>query len=378
MRRHPFPRSRLVCFATLLVAAAFSGCGDPGRQEAVAEARTVRVAMVERVVEPSVLTVAAVVRPNQRALMGTRQAGTVEAVMVRTGDRVEKNQALLRVDARDLEAVRAAAERQKEASRVAWEQARRTRERFERLHDDDLLAKIRLEEAKVRENEARAIFEKATAELEAAEVNVEYTVLRAPFAGIVSEVVAEVGSFVGPGPPLVILENREKLRIEASLDEESAAHIHRGDRIEVNFVASAETAKATVRGIVPAMVETGVGLRLQLILDNPPAHVLPGMVAEVLVPTARAGHVFFRVPRSAVLRRGQLSGVFVVEGDQAEETVARLRWIALQAGDGAENRVTVTSGLRENERVVVGESIREIRDGEPVVIRKDKEGPADG
>lgn len=107
MRRHPFPRSRLFCFATLLVAAAFSGCGDPGRQEAVVEARTVRVAMVERVVEPSVLTVAAVVRPNQRALMGTRQAGTVEAVMVRTGDRVEKNQALLRVDARDLEAVRA-------------------------------------------------------------------------------------------------------------------------------------------------------------------------------------------------------------------------------------------------------------------------------
>lgn len=329
----------------------------------------VTVAQVKTREHQPVVRVAGVVQPDRRARMGTRQAGTVESVLVEAGDRVEVDQPILRVDARDLEAARTAARLQRNAARAAWEQATQNEGRFQRLYEQDLVARVRVEEAAVKAEQARGLLEQAEAELAAAEVNLDYATLRAPFAGIVSEILAEEGSFVAPGPPLVIFEDRSRLQVDAGIDAASAMQVRAGQALPMEFVGIDGTVEGLVQAVLPALEDIGVGLRLRLTITDPPPGLEPGMVAEVAIPTTQPSRPRVSIPEAALVRRGQMEGVFVVEPDTEGQLRARLRWLLLAAGArGVPGRVDVERGLSGGERVVVGDRLDELSDDQPVTV----------
>jgi len=356
-----------------------------------------------------VTRVAGILQPDQRAQLGTRQAGTVESVWVRAGDRVEADQPILRVDARDLEAARTAAERARNSARTTWDRAEQNHQRFRRLHEQDLVARARMEEAEVEAAAARGRLAQAEAELAAAEINLDYATLRAPFAGVVSELIAELGSFVAPGPPLAVFEDRTRLKVDAGIDQSSATRIQPGQRLPIRIAGLDEPVEATVQAVLPALEDTAVGLRLRLVIETPPPTLTPGMVAEVAVPTTRAARTRVLVPETALLRRGQLEGVFVVRTDDEGQLRARLRWLRLgdtvsadalfpqavsvphvpvdrdpagseSAPPGASTESTrargplpadwveVRRGLEGGEWVVVGEPVAVLTDNQPVTL----------
>lgn len=348
-----------------------AGCGQdmapsgPAKVDPVA----VRVTEAETVQRAATVTAAGVLRPNQRARMGTRQAGTVQAVLVQAGDHVTAGQEILRVDSRDLEASRAAALLQRDAAREAYEQALRNRERFTRLYAQELVAKVRLEEAQLQAERAASALRRAEAELAAVEVNLDYARLRAPFDGVVSEVLAETGSFVAPGMPLVVLEDRERLEVEASIDQASIVGLAAGDRLAVVVKGIDEPAEGRLQAVLPALAGSGTGLRLRVVIDDPSPELVPGMVAGLQVPSVRTAPRLVRVPVSALLRRGQLTGLFVIAADDDEAWRAQLRWVALEPGPPGDEWVYVKNGLAPGERVAYGTTIHELADGQAVTLR---------
>lgn len=357
---------RLCPYAVLLAIALIAGCErdpDPIEDQPVVP---VTVFETERIEREAVVTIAGVVQPDQRAGLGTRQAGTVEAVLVEAGDRVATGQPILRVDARDLEAARSAASLQVQAARAAWEQAEQNRGRFQRLYEEQLVARIRKEEAEIQAENARGLLAQAEAELAAIEVNLDYATLRAPFDGIVSEIIAETGTFVAPGPPLVVFEDRSRLNVEAGIEQASVGLIRPGLRFPIRISGIEEAIEGKVQAVLPGLEETGIGLRIRLVVEDPPESLTPGMVAEIDVPTEWPARVITAVAESSLLRRGQLEGVFVVASDDHGELRARLRWLSLGEIDPATGWIEVVRGLAPGERVVYGDRVADLSDGQRV------------
>lgn len=345
-----------------------AGCGQAPAPPEDPPAVPVQIVEAGLIEHDAVVTVAGVVQPDRRAGLGTRQAGTVEAVFVDAGDRVVAGQPILEVDARDLKAARSAARLQVQAARAAWEQAEQNRNRFRRLYEQELVAQIRKEEAEIQAENARGLLAQAEAELAAIEVNLDYATLRAPFDGIVSEVIAETGTFVAPGPPLIVFEDRSRLNVEAGIDQASAAQVRAGLRLPIRISGIEGIIEAKVQAVLPGLEETGVGLRMRLVIDDPPDSLAPGMVAEIEVPTGLPARRLTAVPESAILRRGQLEGVFVVQTDDDGKPRARLRWLSLGTSDTATGRVEVLRGLSAGESVVYGDAVARLSDNQRVTV----------
>ncbi|MFW5816598.1 MAG: efflux RND transporter periplasmic adaptor subunit [Wenzhouxiangella sp.] len=350
------------------------GCEDRSPTQPSPAPVEVTFSLAERVEQAATVQVAGVVRPARRAALGTRQAGAVRAVLVEAGDRVQAGQRILEVDARDLEAVVSAAREQRAAATAAWQQAQRNRKRFERLYQDELVAKIRLEEAELAEERARGAKERAAAELAAAQVNLDYSVLRAPFDGVVSEIIAETGSFVAPGPPLVVFEDRDQLEVDAGIDQASAARLSPGRVLDLEVDGFDPAIGARVQAVLPALTgergEPATGTRLRLSIDDPPPGLGPGMVVTVKVPAGERVRSLVAVPSDALIQRGQLEGVFVIEADAEGADRAHLRWVTRSTAEGDGPGVYILSGLAGGERVVVGEVVNELQDNQRVAGRR--------
>jgi len=371
----PGPKLAAVLAAVLTILVGCDNASDSDRtgNEPDHEPQPVRIAVARSQSTEATFSTAGVVTPVRRARLGTRQAGNIVEVMVRAGDSVQAGQSVMRVDARDLQAALTAARLAQRAARTASETADRNRERFQRLFDERLIARARLEEAELAAEDARRRLEQARAELAAVEVNLDYAVLRAPFSGVVSEVLADVGTFVAPGPPLVIFEDRSRLEINAAVDQDTSASLVPGQALQLKAQGLRQEITARVQAVLPALEPPGVGLRLRLVVDDPPPGLAPGMVVELQLPAPGTDRSFVVIPASAVLRRGQLDGVFVVEPDEQDLLRAHLRWIALLPdADSDDDRsagdtVRVLRGLSPGERVVVGETMDSLADGQPVM-----------
>jgi RND family efflux transporter MFP subunit len=348
-----------------------SGNEDAGQGGAPAILE-VETRVVSQRTEVPTFVAAGVVAPVRRARMGTRQAGNVEQVMVRPGDAVAAGQPILRVDARDLETALQAARLQRQTAQTAWETARRNRERFRRLYDQQLIAKARLEEAELAAEEARARLEQAEAEVGAVEVNLDYATLRAPFAGVVSEVLADVGTFVAPGPPLAVFEDRSRMEINVGVAQAKVDGLAVGKRLQVGIENRENKLEGRVQAVLPALEAPGVGQILRLVVEDPPPGLKPGMVAEVHLPALRPEQPFVVIPASAIIQRGQLDGVFVVEEGTAGILRAHLHWITVTPSSARADtdEIRILSGLQPGDRIVVGEAVETLVDGQPIKLAR--------
>jgi RND family efflux transporter MFP subunit len=358
-----------VRIAALAVSLAVPGCGQqaPPEERNEAPAVEVRTATAEAIDGGGTISVPGVVQAAISAQLSTRQSGAVEEVLVAAGERVAAGDEVLRIDARDLAAARAAALRRRDAAREAEEQARRTRDRFARLFEEDLVAEVRLEEARVEAEQAAGRLQQAEAELATIAMNLEYTRLRAPFAGVISEIIVEEGAFASPGMPLLVLEDRSSLEIDAAVQQVQVAGLRPGDELPVRVHGVADPLTGRVTAVLPAMAPAGAGVRVRLDIEQPPDELMPGMVAEVLLPTPGQGGRHVRIPADALLRKGQLSGVFVVTADPDGVLRAQLRWISVARDLSEGAYVRVQRGLRSGERVVVGDAVQSLADGQPVL-----------
>jgi HlyD family secretion protein len=311
-----------------------------------------------------------IVRPRMTALVASRVMAPIVDVRVRAGDRVRRDDVLVILDSRDLRADDArakaaaiaaaesvnAAEADVRAGETAVTLARLTHERMAALQAKRSATTAELDQAAAADAAAEAQHAAAQSRLAAAgaardaasaaaaatAVTVTYATLTAPFDGIVTERSAEPGSMATPGSPLLTLEDPTPYRLEATLDESRAAHVSRGDEVKVRL----DTEPTSISGRV-----------VEIARVDPSSHsfrVKIDLPAGFAVRSGQFGRASFSgparravtIPSLALVRRGQLTFVFVAETDH------RVRLRAVSTGDAAGDRTEVLAGLREGERVV--------------------------
>lgn len=330
--------SRTVWWMALVVLA-LGGCGqgeESSKPGAGASTMAVRPTIHAPVVEvkvgevPVSVEVTGQVTALYQATLASRIQGTIDELSVREGSPVRKGQTLLVLDNRDLQA---------ELARMAAEldNAGAQRQRMEDLYQKDAVSKQELE------NATRA-FRVAEAGRKAVLAQLSYTVVKAPFDGVITEKKVEVGELASPGQPLLRMEDPTRLRLEAMVAEGDVGLVTVGASIPVVIDAlGPEPLQGTVSQILPAGDPQTHTFTMKVELPKQPK-VKSGMFGRLRLERGLSRTLL--VPKTALIERGELAGLFVVEQDQ----VARLRWVKLgrPLGQGIE----VLSGVSAGERII--------------------------
>ncbi len=278
--------------------------------------------------------------PLQQATLSTKLMATVTAVLVREGDHVRAGQPLVRLDARDLEAKQAQVGAGIAEAEAMYRDASVQAARIRGLYADSAATKAQLDAVETGLARAQAGVRSARAAQAELGAISAYSVVRAPFGGVVTKRFVDPGAFAAPGAPLVTVQDASMLRVSVSAPPSAVRTLRRGAAL--GAVVEGAPMVATVEGVVPT---SGNLYTVNALLPNRDGRLLAGSAATLALPSgARRGVL---VPRSAIRREGDLTGVLLRAADGREV----LRWVRLGGEFGSQ--VEVTAGLRAGDRVLV-------------------------
>jgi HlyD family secretion protein len=347
------------------------------------EVETTTVA-VSRNVEASagtpILTASGYVVARRKAVVSAKIQGRLSALRVEEGSVVRAGETLARLESIDYEA-------QVTRSRAAVLRAEADlaeNRRQLRLADDMAKQKVisddQREAAASRVKIAEAQLAQANADLSFAEAQLQNTVIRAPFSGVVVKKMAEVGESVAPIPPgvnistssgaIVALADLETLEVEADVAEANVAKVGSGQPAEVTVEAIPDRRyKAVLRQVIPTADRTKATVMVKVTILDKDKDLKPEMSAKVTFlepekkekPEAAAAQPVVLVPRAAVATRDGKPTVFLVREGKAQARVVVL-------GTERQGQVIVQDGLAGGETIVAKPG-DELKDGSPVRVK---------
>jgi RND family efflux transporter MFP subunit len=287
--------------------------------------------------------VPATVSAVDHAVLATRVSARIAELTVAEGARVKRGDVLVRLSDDDVRATLKAAESQRE---VAEAQVKR----IQALRQANAATATEVDAAMT----ARA---DALARVESARATLADTVLRAPFDAVVQRKWVSRGQLVAPGAPLLELDGTV-VELTGTLSESEAASLAVG--AEVPFRVGTAEGTATVVALSPG----GDPLSHRSAFRARPSSGSPALRSGDFgrIGVKGAGGPRRAVPRTAVVQRGDLSGVFVVADGRAA-----LRWLRLGEPEG--DQLPVLAGLAPGERVI--DSPGNVRDGQRVEVAGD-------
>ncbi len=330
-----------------LATALLAGCGKQDGTTAE-QGKDVRaeVLRVERTTVPRLVTASGAVEAARTVLISTRMMGWVNAVHVEAGQIVAQGDPLVSIDNTDLIAKKAQAKAAIVEAEAVLVSAERMVGRFERLYAEKSVSKSQFEEVVTGRDRAAAGLDMARAGLREVNVHLSYVEIKAPTAGLVARRMIDPGDMANPGVPLLRLEQADQVKIVAHVGEKDVSSLTAGDPLTVDITSlPGAVFETTIARVVPAANPGSRTYDVEAYLDNTDGRLKSGMFARVNIPVGTREAVL--VPTTAVTRRGQLTGVWIMD-DQGR---VRRRWIRLGHGDG--ETYEVLSGLEGGETLIV-------------------------
>jgi RND family efflux transporter MFP subunit len=307
----------------------------------------------------AILSASGYILPDRKADVSSRMFGTLEWVGVEVGSKVKKGEVIGRIANADIAA-------QVEEAKASLADGEREYERWKKIVEKGIEPKERLDKVETQLQLVRA-------RLKLAEANFEYTLIRAPFDGIVVRRSAQAGENVGPagtvqsGGSLCTLIDRTSLEMVADVNETNIAKVKVGQKIELATEARPDRKyKGEVRQIVPTADRTKGIVQVKIKLLDPDDALLPEMAsrASFLREGAEAGAPKKVIaPRGSLRERGGRKGVFLFESGHA-------RFQPVETGAEGEDGVEIVAGLRGGEEVLTGGAM--VEDGAAVKLKEKK------
>lgn len=315
-------------------------CGHKPDSRETKELPKVAVALVAQGSPEGGAWVAATLQSTRTAMLSTRMAAQVRRVLAQEGQRVAAGGLLIALSDEDLQGQLKAAE-----TGLATVQA--YHRRIQALQAQKASTAVELEQVEAQVAQAQA-------GVTALKANIAYTQIRAPFSGLVQSRKVNEGDFVGPGMPLLELVGDGEQELVATLSDQESKGLKAGAKIK--FETEGVEGEAQITGLAPGgdpYSHKGT-LRAKVLK---PKGLRQGSFARILV--AGLAVEGLSVPRSALVQRGELTGVFIAKGGHAE-----LRWLAL--GEGAGSYLPVRSGLKAGEPII--DRPGALQDGQPIEL----------
>ena len=273
--------------------------------------------------------------------MEAKTSGRITELPVVLGQKISKGELLARLEAPEIKA-------RLDQAEAGFQEAERDRQRISSLFSQQAASRADYDAADTRYLVAKGALAEARA-------MIGYLDILAPFDGVVTKKCADVGDLAVPGKPLLNLEDRSKLQLEAEVPETIASKIQQGVRLNIRVMQGTPDLAGTVAEMSP--IADPASRTFQVKLDLPASPGLKsGQFARLIVPVGET--TTLRVPALAVVQRGQMEIVFAVEDQRACLHLVK-------TGRRGKDEVEILSGLDSGDLVVI-DNPHQLVDGQPV------------
>ena len=290
------------------------------------------------------VTVSGTVVSRDTANVAARIVGNVVELNADAGNRVQKDQVLLRLETKELNEKEAQAAAALESAKADLAKATADLDRYKGLLESGSVAQKDFDDVNTRYDVAQAAEQRAQAALNESKTQLSYSVVTAPFDGVVGSREVNQGDLVQPGKTLFTVYKPGTLELEASAGEQYGAYLKPGTAVTVAVESLNLKHASSIREVVP---QRDVKTRTLTVKVPLPEHegLVPGLYGSLTFHTRAAEAI--TIPASAVRTVGQLESVSVVEkGTMKNRHVKTGR----KFDDG---KIEIISGLEAGEDVVV-------------------------
>jgi RND family efflux transporter MFP subunit len=329
-----------VVLTIILASALFSGCGKKEEQKAEKpvirglEAYEIKSVEIDRVFET-----AGSVKPNVMSNVSSRLMGTIISIDVREGDPVKQGQLIATIDDSDIRQKVRAAEMGLETASSNRSLAEATYKRYAGMYSEKAVTAQEMDQIEAAKKSADSEYLRARAMLMEAKTFLGYARITSPITGHVTKKMADEGSMSSPGMPLMTVESDEN-HIEASVDESLAGIIKTDTPVEV--LTSAKASRAHIKTIVPSVDPATRTFMIKVIPDD--QQLMSGQFVKIGLMLGKRPAL--TVPRSALINRGGLTGVYTVNPEGA------ISFRIVKTGTNTPSGVEVISGLSAGEMII--------------------------
>ena len=293
------------------------------------------------------------------ATLSAQVQGAVISLSAKAGDRVTAGQELARIDARAAQQNAAASAAQVDAARAAQNVATKEYERQKQLFQKQYISQAALDRAEAQWRASQSQVQALLAQAGAAATQSGFYVIKAPFAGVVGHVPATLGDMAMPGKPLMTVYDPSLMRVTAYVGQQQAATLRDGGtgelQVEIAGISASRIAvPASKVQVLPTVDAQSHTVQVRVELPASLVGVAPGMFARLWLDAAKgtaapaaAAVGPLLVPASVVVRRAEMTGVYVLDG-QGRPLLRQVR-LGRPAGD----MVEVLSGVRAGDRIAL-------------------------
>ncbi len=334
---------------------------------------TTGVSLVYPYQDYSLLSASGYVVPEKRASVGAKTTGTLEWIGVQEGSLVKKGQLIARLENRDLlaglEQAKANLELQKanlSHAEAELYDARKDYERNLQLLEKGFISRAefdasyaRLLRAEALKRSQEASVRSAEAALRASEINLEYTLIKAPFDGVVLTKDADVGDIITPlgaaqnaRASIVTIADLDSLIVDVDVSEQNISTINEGQDCVIELDAYPDRRfRGRVKRIIPTADRTKASIKVKVEFVERIKGILPDMSAKVTFVDRRLDELSLRpviaVNPSSIIKKDGREIVYVVEDNRLREREV------LTGKRIGESLIEIKKGLRPGEKVVL-------------------------
>ena len=291
-----------------------------------------------------------VVEAVRQTVVAAQVPGAIVALDVKVGDVVRADQVVARIDARAAEQSAVASEAQVQAARAMLEAATTEFARQKKLADMKYVSQAALERAEAQFKTTQAQVAAQIAQAGATRTQSSFYTVRAPYGGVVSDVPVALGDMAMPGRALATIYDPAALRVTAAVAQTDIARMVAGQPIRIQFPGlPAERQWVTpIRVNVLPTADPGTHTA-QIRLDLPAnaERLPPGTFARVWLPTQDVAGARLYVPTKAIVRRAEMTGVYVI--DPKGNPILR----QVRLGRVLNDTVEILTGVSAGDRVAV-------------------------
>lgn len=288
----------------------------------------------------------AMIEAVKQSTVAAQVTGRVVEVNYDVGDYVKKGQVIVRIDQAEAEQRVAGSEAQVAQAQAAYENAKSERARARELAVQKFISQAALDKAEAQFRVTEAQLRAARAGASQATTSRNYTVVVAPYSGVVSARHVEVGEMAAPGKALMTGFDPRDMRVLASVPQYKVAEVRNSPRAMVEVPSLNRWIDATSITLLPTADPRTHATQVRLNLPETLRDVYPGMFARAYFTVGRARRLV--VPVSAVVKRSEVAGVYVVKPDGA----VSFRQVRLgePAGQGD---IEILAGVSAGEQVAI-------------------------
>ncbi|OQW90565.1 MAG: hypothetical protein BWK79_19535 [Beggiatoa sp. IS2] len=288
-----------------------------------------------------------VVEAVKQATMSAQTSGQVLEVNFDVGDFVKKGDVLARFKSVQQEASLGQSEAQLIEVTAVLKSAQKEFERIKELYAKQVISAAQFDKTKADLEVAQARLESTKAGMSQSVEQVEYTVIHAPYSGIVLERHIEPGEIAAPGSPIMAGFSPDNLRVIVTVPQNDVVTIKKYSNAKIILNEGEEQryltgGKITIARYADPKTHT---FRIQIDLPANTGEVYPGMLVKVAFMTGQTKKLL--IPASAVAYRSEVRAIYVIN----EKNQISMRHVRL--GDISQNMIEVLSGLEPEEKIAI-------------------------